>query len=82
MMIVSTRDFRSNQTKYLNLAKSGENVVLHSRAGSFKISPIAMDNEPSKGQMVKDLRHALQEVADSRNGIIKLQTAEDLLDEL
>lgn len=82
MMIVSTRDFRNHQTKYLNMAKAGENVVLHSRAGSFKISPITMDNETSNGKIVMELRHALQEVADSRNGKIELQTAEDLLDEL
>ena len=39
MVIVSTRDFRTNQTKYLNLAKAGEHVVLKSRAGSFRIYP-------------------------------------------
>lgn len=39
MVVVSTRDFRVNQTKYLNMAKSGEHVVLKSRAGSFRISP-------------------------------------------
>ena len=39
MVVVSTRDFRTNQTKYLNLAKAGEYVVLKSRAGSFRIFP-------------------------------------------
>ena len=39
MVVVSTRDFRTNQTKYLNLAKAGEHVVLKSRAGSFRIFP-------------------------------------------
>ena len=39
MVVVSTRDFRINQTKYLNLAKAGEHVVLKSRAGSFRIFP-------------------------------------------
>ena len=29
MVVVSTRDFRTNQTKYLNLAKAGEYVVLN-----------------------------------------------------
>lgn len=28
MVVVSTRDFRTNQTKYLNLAKAGEHVIL------------------------------------------------------
>ena len=39
MVVVSTRDFRTNQTKYLNLAKAGEHVVLKSRAGNFRIFP-------------------------------------------
>ena len=39
MVVVSTRDFRTNQTKYLNLAKAGEHVILKSRAGNFRISP-------------------------------------------
>jgi hypothetical protein len=39
MVVISTRDFRTNQTKYLNLAKAGEHVVLKSRAGNFRIFP-------------------------------------------
>lgn len=83
MMIVSTRDFRTNQTKYLNLAKSGEDVVLRSRTGSFKISPLTRDDGiSSKAEFKSKLRHALQEVIDSRKGKVKLQTAEELLNEL
>ncbi len=40
MVVISTRDFRTNQTKYLNLAKAGEHVVLKSRAGNFASSPM------------------------------------------
>jgi hypothetical protein len=83
MVIVSTRDFRTNQTKYLNLAKSGEDVVLRSRTGSFKISPITHDDGiSSKAEFKSKLCHALQEVIDSRKGKVKLQTAEELLNEL
>lgn len=39
MTIVSTRDFRSNMTKYLNMAKAGEQVILKSRVGCFRIIP-------------------------------------------
>ena len=31
MLVVSTRDFRTNQTKYLNKANAGEHVILKSR---------------------------------------------------
>lgn len=83
MMIVSTRDFRTNQTKYLNLAKAGEDVVLRSRTGSFKISPITSDDSiSSRAEFKSELRHALQEVIEARKGKVKLQTAEELLNEL
>ena len=41
MTVVSIRDFRSNQGKYLGLAANGESVILTSRAGSFKIVPVS-----------------------------------------
>lgn len=41
MIIVSTRDFRANQGRYLNEARNGEDVIIKSRDhGSFKITPI------------------------------------------
>ena len=82
-MKVSTRDFRTNQTKYLNLAKSGVDIVLRSRTGKFKISPIADNDQPVKKSTFKtELRHALQEIVDARKGKVQLQSAEDLLNEL
>ncbi len=48
MVVVSTRDFRTNQTKYLNLAKAGEHVVLKSRVGSFRIFPEDEDGDTIK----------------------------------
>ena len=44
MTIISIRDFRANQGKYLGLAASGESVILTSRTGSFKIVPITEDD--------------------------------------
>ena len=44
MTIVSIKDFRSNQGKYLGLAANGESVILTSRAGSFKIVPVSEDD--------------------------------------
>ena len=43
MTIVSTRDFRSNQTKYLVMVKRGERVILRSRLGSFHLTPVVED---------------------------------------
>lgn len=84
MVVISTRDFRTNQTKYLNLAKTGEYVVLKSRAGNFRIFPETEDNEMLKNprDLVVELRSALQEVKEAIAGKRSLQTADSLLDEL
>lgn len=84
MVIVSTRDFRTNQTKYLNLAKAGEHVVLKSRAGNFRIYP--EDSNEGAIQAPRDLmvelKKALSEVKEAIAGKRVLQSAESLLDEL
>jgi Phd_YefM. len=41
MLVVSMREFRSNQGKYLDLANAGKEVILKSREqGSFALTPI------------------------------------------
>ena len=40
MTIVSTRDFRANQTKFVDMALRGEDVVLKSRRGSVRLMPV------------------------------------------
>lgn len=79
MVVISTRDFRANQTKFLNMAREGEDVILKSRSnGSFRLTPV----EEQKRDLTKDLIGALRQVRDHMDGKIKLQTAESLIDEL
>ena len=83
MVVVSTRDFRTNQTKYLKLAKSGEHVVLKSRAGSFRIFPEdSKDTIEAPHNLMKELKNALTEVKEAIAGKRVLQSADSLLDEL
>ena len=83
VVVISTRDFRTNQTKYLNLAKAGEHVVLKSRAGSFRILPDdGSDTIDAPRDLMKELRNALTEVKEAIDGKRKLQSAESLLYEL
>ena len=83
MVVVSTRDFRTNQTKYLNLAKAGEHVVLKSRAGSFRIFPDdGGDTIDAPRDLMKELKNALTEVKEAIAGKRVLQSADSLLDEL
>ncbi len=39
-MIVTARDFRANQSKYIGYAHNGEDVILKSRAGYVKLLPV------------------------------------------
>ena len=41
-MIVTGRDFRANQSRYIGYAHSGEDVILKSRAGSVRLIPVDM----------------------------------------
>ena len=83
MVVISTRDFRTNQTKYLNLAKAGEHVVLKSRAGSFRIFPDdGSGNIETSRDLMKELKNALTEVKEVIVGKCKLQSADSLLNEL
>ena len=43
MTIVSTRDFRANQSKFLGMALRGEDVILRSRQGSVRLTPVEAD---------------------------------------
>ena len=84
MVFVSTRDFRNNQTKYLNLAKAGEYVVLKSRVGNFRIYPEDSNERAIQAprDLAVDLKNALSEVKEAIVGKRILQSAESLLDEL
>lgn len=39
-MIVTSRDFRANQSRYISIDHSGEDVILKSRAEYVKLIPV------------------------------------------
>jgi antitoxin (DNA-binding transcriptional repressor) of toxin-antitoxin stability system len=84
MIVISTRDFRTNQTKFLDMANNGEDIVLKSRGnGSFKLVPVAVENTVAvKRDLMEELKEALQQVKDHMDGKIELKSAESLIDEL
>ena len=44
MVVVSSREFRANQRKYFNLARTND-VVITSRAhGSYRLVPVSLDD--------------------------------------
>ena len=82
MTIVSTRDFRANQTKFLDMALRGELVVLKSRRGSVRLIPVE-EEEPRRDvtaeicQGMKDWKEYLETGKSD-----KFRPASELIDEL
>lgn len=75
MEIVTARQFRSNQGKFLTAARSGQSVILTSRYGNFKITPISETDEIIE----KDLRASYSEVKAHLDGKIDLPLAKDIV---
>ena len=77
MQVVSAREFRANQGKFLNAAKSGHSVLLTSRYGNFKITPISEEDT-----LTERICKGLEEVKLMESGQIPSKSAWELLDEL
>ena len=43
-MVITAKDFRANQSKYIDIAHRGEEVILKSRSGSVKLIPVVTEN--------------------------------------
>ena len=84
MEVISAREFRTNQSKYLDMVKRGEEVILKYRGlGSFQIRPITpQEVVVNKTDLTERLRMALLEVKLMNEGKIKELSMTELLDEL
>lgn len=83
MNIVTPSTFRTNQSRYLNMAKSGSDVVIKSRLGSFMLVPVADQPTDENKSLLSDLRGALEDVKSYIAGDKgKMRPVEELIDEL
>ena len=84
MTIVSARDFRANQGKYFSMVNSGENVILKSREGNFRLVPVTSSDSISdeSQKIAAELRGALRELKEVIAGRKQLNTLDSLIDEL
>ena len=82
MTVISVRDFRSRQTHYLQLARSGEHVILRSRQGQFRLTP--MSDEESERNVTAEICQGMKDWRDELDGINtgRFRPAEELIDEL
>ncbi len=77
MQIVSAREFRANQGKFLTAAKRGQSVLLTSRYGNFKITPVTEDDT-----LTSRICEGLREVELIEKGVLPAKAASDFLDEI
>ena len=77
MEIVSARDFRSNQSAILKKVLEGASVLLTSRLGTFKITPVTEEDA-----LTTRIARGLREVKDIRDGKTQGLTVEEFFDEL
>jgi antitoxin (DNA-binding transcriptional repressor) of toxin-antitoxin stability system len=83
MIVLTGREFRANQSKYLGVARSGEDVVVKSRAGSFRIVPIAdSDIVIGKDDLTESLYKSLLEIKNAKEGKGKLLSWEEFRHEM
>ena len=83
MVVVTGRDYRANLAKYYGLAQKGEDVVVKARYGSWKVVPITGDDMIiNKRDLTEELRGALREAKEAMQGKRKLNTLNNLINEL
>jgi hypothetical protein len=84
MKIISTRDFRANQTKFLEMANNGEDIVLKSRRqGSFKLQPIKSDASMNKAEFYAKIDRSIKQAEEGK--VVRQQdgeAVEDFIDRL
>ena len=73
MEVISSREFRSKQTKYLGMAARGEGVILKTRSlGSFKITPLSQDDTlMSKEEFFRRVDKAREEILAGKGTVLK-----------
>ncbi len=77
MEIVSARDFRANQTAFLNRVLRGESILLSSRVGTFKITPVTAEDT-----LTTRIGEGLKQVKMIEEGKLPRRTIQDMLNEL
>ncbi|MGP1435410.1 MAG: prevent-host-death family protein [Phocaeicola sp.] len=83
MIILTGKEFRAHQAKYFGVAKTGEDVIIKSRSGSFRIVPISeQDAIIPEQKIISALTASLQEVKEAIQEKRHLINVKELINEL
>lgn len=83
MIVVTGREFRANQSKYVGYALKGEDVIVKARYGTWRIVPLSEDDIViNKRDLSSELKSALMETKEAKMGKRKLNSLHSLIDEI
>ncbi|MBQ6209100.1 MAG: prevent-host-death family protein [Prevotella sp.] len=85
MTIVSTREFRANQSKYFGMVDRGEHVILKSRHGRYRLTPVSKeDEEEPKRDITEEICQGLEDWKNFLDGkdTTTFRPANELINEL
>ena len=85
MVIINSRQFRSNQSKYLGMVANGESIILRSRSyGSFKIVPVTEDDTlMSKEEFYRRVDNGIRQLQEGKyTAISNKQELDEFLEAL
>ncbi len=79
MVIVTSRDFRANQRKYFDLART-DDVIITSRAfGSYRLIPVSKDDSViDAGVLDAKIKKGIEEY--NKGKVYKMNEGEDMSD--
>ena len=77
MHVMSLSKFRTNQTAALLLALKGESVLLTSRLGAFKLTPVTAEEK-----IVSRITEGMDEVKLIEKGLLPSKDVNSFIDEL
>ena len=77
MIILTSRDFRANQRKYFDLARTND-VIITSRAfGSYKLVPVAKEDNVIDAETLDDkIKKGIEEY--NKGKVYKMNDGEDM----
>lgn len=81
MLVISTREFRSNQGNVLIRAINGEDVVLTSRYGAFRLTPVSQEDKIIP-RMKERANRWISDIKDIENGKSEFLTEEEFWNDL
>lgn len=85
MLVLTGTQFRANQSKYVGAAQSGEDIIVKSKAGSYRIVPLKENDEKylqEKDELAHSLYRSMKQAKLAKAGKVKLHSWEDMINEL